>query len=188
MRGTPDITLRHLRRRRRALGAGYAAEQIIFARMRIDNLEREQQDLEAELGEAEHKAARLEKRLTAKPSAKAGRKSARRGSLDILAFSRGLAQIMREYVERELGAAELRVEKRLAELEQRKLELPYFGVYEPGRSYRRGSFVTRRGSMWCATCDTDREPGIDNDDWLQAVKRGRDGRNATTRREGPGYA
>ncbi|RWR28834.1 hypothetical protein D2T31_12030 [Sinirhodobacter populi] len=50
------------------------------------------------------------------------------------------------------------------------------GIYREGKDYTAGEGVTFGGSFWIAQCDTKSKPG-DGDDWRQAVKKGRDGRD-----------
>jgi hypothetical protein len=74
----------------------------------------------------------------------------------------------------------LRVAARLAEAERRLGELEarpstgvkYCGTYQAGHRYAAGALVTRSGSLWCATTDTDDVPGEGRTDWLLCVKRG----------------
>jgi hypothetical protein len=49
-------------------------------------------------------------------------------------------------------------------------ELKYAGIWRPGE-YRRGSFVTTKGSLWHAEQTTRSPPGTDAT-WRPAVKRG----------------
>ncbi|RWR08505.1 collagen-like domain-containing protein [Paenirhodobacter populi] len=61
------------------------------------------------------------------------------------------------------------------------------GIYREGKDYAAGEGVTFGGSFWIAQCDTKSKPG-DGDDWRQAVKKGRDGRDGelkATREPGP---
>lgn len=57
------------------------------------------------------------------------------------------------------------------------------GVWKQ-RGYERGDGVTLGGSFFIAQKDTDAKPG-DSDDWRLAVKRGRDGRDATDKKSEP---
>jgi hypothetical protein len=66
-------------------------------------------------------------------------------------------------------------------LERKSLVLPfqqYMGTWTAGH-YLAGDSVTWNGSTWITQRDTDKKPqGLDgNDDWILAVKRGRDGKN-----------
>lgn len=65
------------------------------------------------------------------------------------------------------------LQARVAELEQRA-ELKYSGVFEAGRAYVKGSFVTDHGSLWHANRATMSRPGEGSGDWTLAVKKGRD--------------
>lgn len=52
------------------------------------------------------------------------------------------------------------------------------GVYREGQTYEQGDAVTWGGSLWIAQRDTSAKPETDGD-WRLAVKRGRDGKDAT---------
>ena len=69
-----------------------------------------------------------------------------------------------------VGARLLALEARLDEIEARPV-VKYCGTFTPGR-YIENSLVTRAGSLWCATTDTDDVPGEGRTDWLRVVKRG----------------
>lgn len=58
---------------------------------------------------------------------------------------------------------------RFEEIERRQLR--FFGVHEPGRSYRANSLVVRKGGLWIALRDTTMVPGT-GADWQLAVKSG----------------
>jgi len=51
-------------------------------------------------------------------------------------------------------------------------------VHRPGEFYEKGDAVTHGGSYWIARKDTRATPGK-SDDWRLAVKKGRDGKDAT---------
>jgi hypothetical protein len=53
----------------------------------------------------------------------------------------------------------------------------YKGVWQPGRTYASGSFVTHGGSMFHADKETSFKPG-EGGGWTLAVKAGRDGKAA----------
>lgn len=57
------------------------------------------------------------------------------------------------------------------------------GVWQSGVTYAAGDCVTRSGSYWIAQRDTTAAPGA-HDDWRLAVKKGRDGKDASRAREG----
>lgn len=57
------------------------------------------------------------------------------------------------------------------------------GVWQSGVTYAAGDCVTRSGSYWIAQRDTTATPG-GHDDWRLAVKKGRDGKDASRTREG----
>lgn len=52
------------------------------------------------------------------------------------------------------------------------------GVWIEGKAYEAGDVVTWAGSGWIAKTDTTQKPGDGSPDWLLAIKRGRDGRDA----------
>lgn len=63
----------------------------------------------------------------------------------------------------------------------KRIELPVIrdaGVWRMGASYGKGSGVTYAGSLWIAQAETRSKPG-EGADWRLAVKRGKDGRDAT---------
>jgi hypothetical protein len=62
------------------------------------------------------------------------------------------------------------LERRIAELEARG-EMKYCGIWEEGREYLRGNFVTTNGSLWHAEQPTRRRPGTDST-YRLAVKKG----------------
>lgn len=63
--------------------------------------------------------------------------------------------------------------RRIEQLE--KSPLRYDGPHETGKSYDRGTFVTRGGSVWHANERTTTTPG-DGPTWTLAVKHGKDAR------------
>lgn len=65
------------------------------------------------------------------------------------------------------------LEKRLEAVEAQPLR--YEGPHEVGKTYARGMFVTRAGSLWHANYTTSSAPG-DGPAWTMAVKAGRDAR------------
>jgi hypothetical protein len=71
------------------------------------------------------------------------------------------------------------LEKRIEEFERGGFE--YRGIYQRAQAYRRGQVVTHDGSMWVAAKDTVLPPGAPEgmNEWTLAVKRGRDGKDAT---------
>lgn len=73
------------------------------------------------------------------------------------------------------------VERDLANAERERRANPtlrYCGTWAGGE-HRPGEFVTDRGSVWHCKAITKARPG-DSDDWQLAVKRGRDGKDAST--------
>jgi hypothetical protein len=63
------------------------------------------------------------------------------------------------------------LEARVKQLEARET-LKYHGVWESGRQYRPGAFVTDKGSVWHANVVTKSRPGEAPTEWTLAVKRG----------------
>lgn len=63
---------------------------------------------------------------------------------------------------------------RVAVLEQRPA-VSYMGVWEMGKSYQPGQFVTHGGSLWACHEPTSGKPGT-SPGWQLAAKRGRDGK------------
>lgn len=64
------------------------------------------------------------------------------------------------------------------DLERRLTESPlkYVGVWKSDQTFPANSFVTFNGCIWHTEKATDRKPG--EGDWIMAVKRGRDGKDA----------
>jgi hypothetical protein len=70
-------------------------------------------------------------------------------------------------------------EARIAVLESQPRSLAYRGVYREGEAYREGDTVTYRGNLYhCDTNTTDKPDGHQRC-WTLAVRRGRDGKDAT---------
>ena len=63
------------------------------------------------------------------------------------------------------------IEKRLAALENRA-PLEYFGTWEAGPTYQRGSACTLGGSLWIALRETSERPNGPDSGWKLAVKSG----------------
>ncbi len=63
------------------------------------------------------------------------------------------------------------LEAKVLELEQRPA-LKYVGVHERGAHYPEGRLVTRSGSLWLSTTETDETPGEGSTAWRPIVKRG----------------
>lgn len=82
-----------------------------------------------------------------------------------------LSQVIRRALQPRLYA----LEQRIAELERHPFS--YSGVFEDGCNYRRGEFVSHRGSLWHRNFETASRPGEDAS-WTLCVKKGRDGRDA----------
>ena len=83
-------------------------------------------------------------------------------------IGRLVGQIIRESTER--------LEKRIAELEQRD----WVGTWTGGKSFAKNSIVSHDGSAWLAVRQyPEGKPGTPNSGWKLIVKRGRDGKDAT---------
>ncbi len=145
-----------------------AGEELAHYKARVGLLEQEITELESELTATQH-VKRLEPRPTA-PRRKSG--------FDGAKFGREIVTLVKAYVE-PVRAQHAELVKRLEELETRAVGgVRYEGVYENGRTYIRGSFVSSRGSVWHADRQTSARPGDPDSGWTLAVKRGRDGRSA----------
>jgi hypothetical protein len=100
-------------------------------------------------------------------------------------FGGEIATLMKEFVERKLAPLRIAV----ANLEAKNAILSaeiaahrsvkYMGVHKPGAEYSEGSLVTRDGSVFHCNRTTKAILGDGNQDWQLAVKRGRDGKDAT---------
>lgn len=93
------------------------------------------------------------------------------------AFGTAVAEMIRDFVGREIKKLRADLELRLKALEESDA-IPYQGTYENDRQYQRGQFVTFNGSLWHANKTTKQSPGSGSSDWQLAVKRGRDGKDA----------
>jgi len=70
-----------------------------------------------------------------------------------------------------------RLKQRILELEQRPT-MEYCGVWDVGKTYFVGDFVTDAGSMWaCEKPNAGVRPGSKAEVWQLAVKHGRDGKD-----------
>lgn len=95
----------------------------------------------------------------------------------VLGSSAKLANaLLRERVQR--VALEQRVIKLAATVAQLSAApMEYVGTYDTSKTYRRGQFVTDRGSCWfCRAATTSARPG-GNSDWQLAVRKGDDARD-----------
>ena len=88
------------------------------------------------------------------------------------AFGAAVAEVVRNFVTREVGKLRSEFDVRVKLLEERGT-LEYLGVFEPERQYTRGNFASHNGSLWHCNCATRQRPG-DGPDWTLAVKKGRD--------------
>jgi hypothetical protein len=69
-----------------------------------------------------------------------------------------------------------RLETRLAAVEGNGIK--FMGAYEPGKLYRRGAVIVRKGSSWIALQDTGDDPGqpTPSKAWALMAQKGRDAR------------
>jgi hypothetical protein len=77
-----------------------------------------------------------------------------------------LAPLIGDFVKRAIAP----LGERIKVLEQRPVT-KYCGVFEIGRQYQEGNFVTDHGSIWHCNATTRQRPG-GNSDWTLAVKSG----------------
>ena len=94
-------------------------------------------------------------------------------NLDLEELSRVLVDQITEYVLPVVDKLARQIDTIAAALEEREKQLRYCGVYEAGRKYSKGNFVTDGGSLWHCDRETTTRPGV-GDCWTLAVKRGRD--------------
>jgi hypothetical protein len=71
------------------------------------------------------------------------------------------------------------IRARLDALEASDAQKAYRGVFSTAETYLRHNSVTHGGSTWIAERDDPGTPAVDGTGWRLAVKRGRDGRNAS---------
>ena len=67
--------------------------------------------------------------------------------------------------------------ERIDALEQQRSAMKYVGVWEAGREYKPGNFVTDKGSLFHCNSTTRQRPGDGSRDWTLAAKRGADGKD-----------
>ena len=67
--------------------------------------------------------------------------------------------------------------ERIGALEQQRDAMKYCGVWESGKEYSPGNFVTDKGSVWHCNSTTRQRPDGSNH-WTLAVKRGTDGKDS----------
>jgi len=79
---------------------------------------------------------------------------------------------------RELTATIADLKDRLKAVEDSPMV--YDGPHEIGKTYSKGTFVTRDGSLWHCNEKTNAQPG-DGRAWTLAVKRGKDGKDWNAR-------
>jgi hypothetical protein len=86
-----------------------------------------------------------------------------------------MGEIVRDSVYQPLLAKIALLDARVQDLEARD----WVGVWEPNKSYAKGSLITADGSTWVATRHyPEKSPGLPNSGWRLICKRGRDGRDA----------
>jgi hypothetical protein len=71
------------------------------------------------------------------------------------------------------------IRARLDALESSEAQKSYRGVFSTTETYARHNSVTHHGSIFVAERDAPGMPGVDGTGWRLAVKKGRDGRNAS---------
>ena len=88
----------------------------------------------------------------------------------IAAVATGSTSVLKRVIEqRDAQIASLT--QRVTALEAQKLPT-YAGAHKEGTAYASGSLVTRSGSLWLATAQTDETPGQGATSWRLVVKRG----------------
>jgi hypothetical protein len=92
-----------------------------------------------------------------------------------------VGELLKEYIDpiRVRLAALEAVAERVTQLEKSDEQKSYQGVFRTGESYVRHNSCTHHGSLWIAERDDPGVPGIDDNGWRLAVKRGKDGRGAS---------
>jgi len=98
--------------------------------------------------------------------------------LDMTVLAEELAAIIKEQVTAEIAPLTDRIAALEDAMKQEK-SLAYKGVYAAGEVYDVGSLVTCGGSLWHCDRLTKAKPGEAADCWTLAVKKGRDGKDAT---------
>ncbi|WP_338692017.1 hypothetical protein V5279_37910 [Bradyrhizobium sp. 26S5] len=100
---------------------------------------------------------------------------------DIEAMMDAIAPVIRDYV---VKAATPLVD-RICELEQKVAELadrplvPWQGVWDAEKEFKRNTFCSDKGAMWIAMCDSKGiRPGSGDGVWRLCVKAGRDAKDA----------
>jgi hypothetical protein len=71
-----------------------------------------------------------------------------------------------------------KLDDRIKQLEDRP-SLEYRSIWSEHEQYTPGQFVTDHGSVFYCRCLTRERPSAGSSDWQLAVKRGRDGKDAT---------
>ena len=96
-------------------------------------------------------------------------------------FEQELAAEIANLVRAHVAAATRPLIEKIAELEARSVqaaEFRYRGVWQPGETYKKNNFITFDSSVWVCLRETEGKPGQCLD-WQLAVKKGRDGKDAT---------
>lgn len=92
---------------------------------------------------------------------------------------------VQRYVEQQLAALKRELGETRRELHEVKAKsLQDHGTWLPQRRYPAGAATTHDGALWIARQDTEERPGDGATAWRLAVKRGRDGRDRRSDREG----
>ncbi len=99
-------------------------------------------------------------------------------ALDMSVLAEELAAIINEQVAAMVAPLTARIAA-LEEAMKQEKGLAYKGVYTAGEVYDAGSLVTFSGSLWHCDRLTKAKPGEDPACWTLAVKKGRDGKDAT---------
>jgi hypothetical protein len=89
---------------------------------------------------------------------------------EISAIVEGVAECVREYVERKLNP----LIARLDAVEKATAAFKFCGVWNAARAYQRGNFVSHSGAMWHCEVDSavGAKPGDGGDSWRLTVKSG----------------
>jgi hypothetical protein len=99
-------------------------------------------------------------------------------SREIEAMMTALAPILRAAVETAIETRCSTLTDRIKQLEARP-SLVYRGIWNENEQYEQGQFVTDHGSLFYCERLTRARPSAGSPDWRLAVKRGRDGKDAT---------
>ena len=100
---------------------------------------------------------------------------------ELEALTTGMAGPIVELVKRTVTPLKTELQalqQRLATLEA-KPHVKFCGVYQSGQTYAPGDAVTHQGGLWVCKAETCGTPSQDFVGWQLAVKRGRDGKDAS---------